>query len=286
MGLKKSLISCFSRLESIRHSDPELTPENWCRQQPCIKVTIASREILLSQPASTLYVYLLAVVCIGVAIYFWWFRGNELSRLWWGISLSAWGIGAFLAGTSYQAFGYEIKCAGRESCIWTSWWELVYLMFQQISMSAMLVAVAYCCTAGTMRTLLSCYAMASSLLYVIVVFIGGFVPVKPLITFGFMVRFSLPAFVLMLIVSGWRYCMLGNSADLVLVGAWLLLLFISAAYYLYDELEITEKLWEQGAGIWFSQNDLLHIGLILWMLYIALFVADRVKDTTVSIIPG
>lgn len=282
MGSEKSATTWFNRLDSIHYSDPELTPENWCTHQPCMKVRIASREFILTQPASTFFVYLLAVLSIGVGLYFLWIRGGELSRLWWGLSLLLWGIGAFLAGTSYQAFGYHIKCSGRESCRWTSWWEVVYLMFQQISMSAMLVAVSYSCLPGTMRTAVFCYALFSSVLYVIAVFIGGIVPVRSLITFELMVWASTPAFLLVLIMNSWRYSTLGTPMDLVLIGTWLSLLFISAVYYLYDHFDITRKLWKKRTGIWFSQNDVLHVGLILWMIYIGMFVAERIKDYTAS----
>ena len=285
-ALVKAVISGFSRLESIRYSNPELTPEKWCEIQPCMKVKITSREIILTQPTSTFFVYLLGILTIGVGIYFFWIRGSELSRLWWGISLVLWGIGALIAGTSYQAFAYEIKCAGRQSCAWTSWWEVIYLMFQQVSMNAILVAVSYSCTTGSLRLALLVYALVSSVLYVIITLIGGIVPVKSFITFNLMVWVSTPIILLVLILNGWRYYILRDSMDFVLLGTWILLLITSAAYYLYDHLDITEKLWEKGTGIWFSQNDVLHIGLILWVIYIATIVADLIKDYAVSIVPG
>jgi len=66
--------------------------------------------------------------------------------------------------------------------------------------------------------------------------------------------------------------------DLAFVGAWVLLLLTMTAYWLYDELDITPKLWAKSKRIWFSQNDVLHIGLILWMIYIATVVAEHVQD--------
>jgi hypothetical protein len=276
-----AISSAFSRLKSIRYADPQLTPDNWCEFQPCTTIKLASKGIILTQPSSTFFVYLLGILTIGVGLSFVRLRGDELSRLWWGISLLLWGIGVLLAGTSYQAFGYHIKCAGQETCSWTSWWEVVYLVFQQVSVDALLVAIAYSCTEGTVHTLLLGVALLSAVVYTIVAFIGGIVPVKSLITFELMVWFSTPAFLIILIIVGWRYYALRTPMDLALVGAWVLLLFAMTAYWLYDKLDITPKLWAKGKGIWFSQNDVLHVGLILWMIYLATVVASRVNDYVV-----
>ena len=227
--MARAVLSGFSRLKTIRYTDPELTPENWCEAQPCMKIQIASREIILTQPTSTILVYSLGLLTIGAGLYFLSIRDSEISRLWWGISLLLWGTGALLAGTSYQAFGYEIKCAGRRSCAWTNWWEVVYLMFQQVSMDAMLVAVAYSCTEGSLRMILSVYALVNAVVYVIFTLVGGIVPVKSLITFNLMVQFSTPILLLFFILNGWRYYMLRDSMDLALLGTWILLFLTSAA---------------------------------------------------------
>ena len=41
-------------------------------------------------------------------------------------------------------------------------------------------------------------------------------------------------------------------------------------------LGATQTLWVR--GVWFSENDVLHIGLIVWMIYLARVVAPRVVD--------
>ena len=276
----------FSRLKTIPYTDPVLTSANWCEAQPCLKIKIASRKIILTQHTSTFLVYSLGLLTIGAGLYFLRIRDSEISRLWWGISLLLWGIGALLAGTSYQAFGYEIKCAGRQTCAWTSWWEVVYLMFQQVSIDAMLVAVAYSCTEGSLQMILLVYALVSAVVYVILTFAGGLVPVKSLITFNLMVRVSTPIFLLLFILNGWRYYMLRDPMDLAFLGTWILLLLTMAAYWRYDALDITKKLWAGGKGIWFSQNDVLHICLIFWVIYIATVVANRVRDYAVPVLPG
>ena len=278
VSVKTAISSAFNRLKSIQHPDPRLTPETWCEAQPCVIIRLPRKDLILTQPSSTLFVYLLGILTIGVGLHFWWLRGDQVSRLWWAISLLLWGIGALLAGTSYQAFGYQIKCAGRETCAWTSWWEVTYLMLQHMSINALLVATAYSSTEGMLRTVLLGYALLSAALYVILTFIGGLVPIKSLITFEWMVWVSTPPFLVIFILSVWRYHAPGTALDLALVGAWAWLLLTMMAYWLYDKLDITSKLWARGKGIWFSQNDVLHIGLILWMIYIALIVAERVQD--------
>jgi hypothetical protein len=271
-----AILSAFRRLSSIRSINPELTSENWFEVQPCLKIKLGSEEIILTQPTSTFFVYLFGVLTISVGLNFLWLRGDEVSRIWWGISLLLWGIGALLAGTSYQAFGYQIKCAGRESCAWTSWWEVIYLMFQQVSIDTLLVAIAISCTTGTTQKILLTYALVCAVAYVLLAFIGGIMPIKTLITFELMVWVSIPTFLILLFINGWRYYLFNTAIDLALIGVWLGLIFIMLAYWIYDRQVITAKLWAK--RIWFSQNDVLHIGLILWMIYIAAFVTHNVKD--------
>ena len=269
------LLSACGRLDTIQYT-PTQTPETWLQIQPFAEFQIASQQIIFVQPSTSVIVYLLGALAIGVGLYFLKIRKNERSRFWWGIALLLWGVGALLAGTSYEAFSYSIKCAGRDACLWTSWWEIAYLIASVWSIDAMTLAVAYSSTSGKLRKVFSIYAIANAVLYFIVVMIGVFVPVKFLISFELLLVVAAPGILAFFVINGWRYFKYKLNPDLVLLGTWLWLGITIAAYFLYLISGNTAALWRN--GIWFSENDVLHIGLIIWMIYIAFILAPKVKD--------
>lgn len=264
-----------NQLDSIPYS-PRQTPETWLSIQPFIELQIASRTILLVQPTTTTIVYFLGIIAICLGLYFLRIREDQRSRLWWGIALFLWGIGALLAGTSYEAFSYQIKCAGRDVCIWTSWWEICYLVVSVASVDAMLLAQAHSCANGKWRRLLTLYAFINIAAYLIAVLIGTFVPIQFLVSFELLLIVSAPNIVIFIIQNGWRYYKFKRGKDIALLGTWAWLVLTIGAYFLYRISGLTHRLWAQ--KIWFSENDVLHIGLIIWMAYIAVVVSPRVED--------
>lgn len=275
LAILLTLAAC-GRLDSIPYT-PAQTPESWLQIQPFAELTIASQNIIFVQPSTSIIVYFLGILTIAVGLYFLKIRNHQLSRLWWGIALLLWGIGALLAGTSYEAFSYAIKCAGREACLWTSWWEVLYLIASVWSIDAMTLAVAYSSTTGKLRNALSIYAIINAVAYFIVVMIGAFTPIKSLISFELLLVVSAPGIIVFFVINGWRYYKHKLNLDLVLLGTWIWLGITIAAYFLYLISGNTESLWLK--GFWFSANDVLHIGLIIWMLYIAFALAPQVKDS-------
>ncbi len=63
-----------------------------------------------------------------------------------------------------------------------------------------------------------------------------------------------------------------------MLRTWGWLILTIAAYFLYYVLGIAIHCGSR--GIWFTENDVLHIFLIVWMVYIAVVVARQVKDET------
>jgi len=270
------LLTGCARLDAIPASPPQ-TAATWLTIQPHAAIKIGALEIILIQPSTSFFVYLLGVLAIGAGLHFFRIRDGQRSRVWWGIALVLWGVGALLAGTSYEAFSYALKCAGRPACVWTSWWEVVYLILSVASVDAMMLAEAYACTAGRWRRALMIYAVANAAVYVALVLAGALIPVKFLISFELLILFAAPTILIFFILNGRRYARLRDDMDLALLGAWAWLVLTLGAYFAYLMLGLTPALWAR--GIWFSENDVLHIGLIVWMIYLALVVAPRVRDT-------
>jgi hypothetical protein len=269
------LLAGCTRLDAIPYSPPE-TAVSWLTIQPYVAIHMASRELILVQPSTTFFVYLLGIVAIGAGLYFFRMASGQWSRRWWGVALVLWGAGALLAGTSYEAFSYALKCVGRPACVWTSWWEVLYLILSVASVDAMLLAEAYACTVGRWRRVLSIYAIANAAAYLIIVLTGALVPVKFLISFELLILFAAPTILIFFILNGRGYARLKDDMDLALLVAWTWLVLTLGSYFLYLMLGITQTLWARGT--WFSENDVLHLGLIIWMIYLARVVAPRVAD--------
>jgi hypothetical protein len=268
-------LSACGRMDTLLYEPPQ-TPQSWLQIQPYSSVHLGGWEFIIVQPSTSAIVYLLGLLTAGIGIYFLGKRLGQRTRLWWGAALVLWGIGALVAGTSYEAFSYAIKCAGREACLWTSWWEIAYLLTTVWSIDAMMVAMAYGSASGHLRRGLVLYALIHAALYLLLVMIGVFVPVKFLISFEFLLAVGFPSFLAFFVINLRRYRREKLSVDLRFIGAWLWLALTVAAYFIAYSSGMTQAIWARGA--WFSENDVLHIFLIAWMLYLGLYAIPRATD--------
>ncbi len=269
------LFTACGRLATIPMS-PETTPEQWLKTHPHLNLELFSNAFVLAKPSSSAIVFTLGIITIIIGILFLLRRENEKSRYWWGLGLLFWGIGTLFAGTSYQAFAYEIKCAGQAFCSWTSWYEVIYMIFEVASINALLVAVAHSTVTGKALKAAQGYAAANMLIYLAVSLTGAFLPSWFMVSFELMMLFCFPGLVAAFVLNLRGYRRKKDPMNRNLVITWLFLLLVMVAYYAYLLSGIAQQLWAD--GIWFSANDVLHIGLILWMLYIAIAVRGRVAD--------
>lgn len=253
---------------------PETRPDQWCSLRPCVDLG----GMILNEPLGSFLVYLLAAMSLWAGWHFWKNRGDQKSHYWWAWALILGGVSAACAGTSYQAFSYELKCAGRAVCVFTSWWEVAYMTIQNASVDCMVIAVAYSSTTGKFRQGLIKYAYANALLHLLVTIYGAATGTAFLISFELLLLFSMPALLTFLVLNGARFVRYRTKVDLILLGAWVGLFATNALYFAYFGAGLTQKYWQNGQGFYFSENDVLHVGMIGWMLYFILVVAKGVRD--------
>lgn len=259
----------FKNLFSI--PDPKLSEQNWRTSQPCKEVKIGNFKFLLTQPLSSFWVYLLGILTIWAGIEFLRVPSPQVKNYWWSASAILWGVAALLAGTSYQAFSYYLKCHGRPFCAWTSWWEIAYLYLQLLSVNLILVADALTIfQPGLTQSLCFTYAALSSTIYFFIVAYGSLKPLKNLITFELMITFCAPVIIFLMCVHIQRYFSAPNELDLFLIKGSLGLIGITFIYFIYLKVGLSEKLWKK--GIWFSENDILHVLLIICVVAVGHFL--------------
>jgi len=187
-----------------------------------------------------------------------------------------WGVGTLCAGSSYQAFGYMIKGMGRASMSWTSWWEVVYMLLTVASVSLMAMAINASSAGGVWRKALKAWAILSFVAYALFALIGASLPNRFMVSFEAMVLFIIPGMLAFFAVNISRYLKTRQRSELLLLGAWVGMAATMGAYYAYYLAGVGPALWER--GIWFSENDILHVGLIGWMFYLGLAVAPAIGD--------
>lgn len=271
--LTSALLAGCGRLDQLLY-EPLTTPQQWCERRPCVLVA----GVVFNEPLGSFLVFLLAFLWIAAGVFFLRSHPGQRSRRWLGVALVLGGIGAVQAGVSYQAFSYLLKCAGREYCVLTNGWEVGYSVTQAMSVSAMLISIAYACTRGRCRRGIMVYAWGNALLYVLMALAGSFLPSRVLLSFEVLMLFALPGILLVMAIAARSWLATRHAGDASLWIASILLLAVQVAYFSYAAAGITAQLWRDGNGFYFSENDVLHVGMILWLAYLVVFVGRDLAD--------
>ena len=257
--------------------NPLVTPSSFLLGMPSVNMSLFDTQFVLIQPSSTIFVYLLGLLMIGLGIFFLLTKGTHKSRFLFGIGLILWGLGAIFAGTSYQAFGYELKCLGMDYCLFTSKFEFVYLLLTAYSINFILTAVAYLEKDELSRNRMIQFAMYHSLAYTIFLFIGVIIPSRFMVSYEGFMMFVGGEFVLMFVVNLKNHLQQKDFLNRNFVIVWILFLLVNVFYFIYLFSGVSETLYEVN-HIWFNANDVLHILLMGWALAIYFLVGKQLKD--------
>jgi hypothetical protein len=260
-------------MPTVLLQEPNITPSEYLDSIPYMYL-FSSGSIMIV-PSSTFFVYFLGIQTVVLGLSFLKNRKYE-THLWWGIAMIFWGIGALLAGSSYQGFGYQLKCANYDLCLYTSWFELAYYYFTALSMSALGIAIAKTILPKEKQSFLLLYSKIALVVYVVLQIVGVIVSNRFLLSYELFTIFFMPLYIVFFMYSFKLYTKQKDQLNKTLIITWVLFLIVNVSYYIYLFLGVGETLFEN-TGIWFSANDVLHVALILWMLFIQFKVKKEIS---------
>jgi hypothetical protein len=257
---------------------PPTTPAAYLSAEPHISLSLFGNTFILIEPSSTILVYLLGLIMVGLGIWFISTRCTSRACLFWGIGLILWGLGAIAAGSSYQAFGYELKCRGQELCQFTSNFELVYMLLTAYSIDFLVAATGFTSLGEKGRARLIRFAILDGAAYSIFLLVGAILPVKYMVSYeGFMV-FMGGNFVLMFGFNLRHYLSHRDQLNLRLTWLWIGFLLVNIGYFVALFVGFAAPLYSR-YGIWFNANDTLHTLLILWAGQVFFSLKNTLSDS-------
>lgn len=265
------LILLFIFLPSNILVEPNITPLDYLSGIPH---ALLFNKWIIIVPSSTIIVYILGIQIIILGYLF-----IKDKKTLWGVSLLFWGLGTLLAGTSYQGLGYVLKCEGNEFCDFTSWFELSYLFTTALSIFVMALAFSYDFISKEKQKPLVTYAKSAIVVYTVLLITGTILENRILISYEIFTIFFMPLFVVFFVINIKNYLRDKDELNLSLIKLWIIFLIVNVLYYLYYIPGFTEILYEN-TGIWFSANDVLHIGLIGWFLYLQFSIKKRMVSSS------
>jgi len=91
-----------------------------------------------------------------------------------------------------------------------------------------------------------------------------------------MILFTVPAYLFIIGLHTVLYFSKKNIALKKYLSTWILLVLTSILYLFYQSKGYTQILWQQ--KIWFSENDVLHIMMIIWLMYVLFHLSPFIQD--------
>jgi len=256
VGVSFFIFTVFGKVGSL-FMNPEISTQAYLDQWPSFNLG----NLIIQQPSSSIIILVLALLTVFLGVHY--LRGDKNRfNYWMGINFIFWGLGALLAGISYQAFGYYLKCSGMTSCLFTDWVELLYMSFTVISINAILVAYASLVRNYKTAMMLKTFAVFSVGLYTIFQGIGMLIPVQFMLSYEGLLLFLSPNLVLFIIIN---FKERKDHFHRSLLVMWSVFVFINLAYFVALFGDIGGFILKQ-TGFWFNENDTLHVLLILWMI--------------------
>lgn len=240
-----------------------VTLKEACEAVPCYSLPSG---FTVMQPTSSALVFLLGLefIVAGILVGAVCNQGHK-ARILWGGAFLLWGTSCWAAGFSHQAFTWHLRCAGQtERCIseLEDPFNIVYLWLQNFALNSFFVARSYRANRQYVsHAWIYCFLNGGTHAF-------AMWHSPSFREFESTLMFSFPTWLLLFIIN--RICI----HDWVSTLAWLLMGVSFACFKLVQNFQ---TVWYENYGIWFTDNDALHVGN-MFFVPVAFLSASTVTD--------
>ncbi len=269
------IATCTLENTSSLFMSPLTLPADFLASIPYFTVNFFGSEVVIQQISSTIMVWGLGVliVSLGIAVLI---KQKSKAGMYWGIGLILWGLGAIVAGVSYQAFGYQLKAANQQYVLFTSDWELSYMILTAFATNYMMVGTAMATAKDDKLQKIVIFAIVHSIAYCIYMLFGSIFAIEFVISyFGFVV-FVAVDFLIMLILNYTHYKANKDQLNKHMIFTWLDFAVVNMAYFVCYFAGMGNFLYSN-LNIWFNENDVLHLLLMVWAVHVYIVLTKFLK---------
>lgn len=245
---------------------PLMTAQQFLNSIPYDTVTLFGTELVVQQISSTVMVWGLGVLIVACGVVVYIKRGYSPVGRYWGIGLVLWGLGAIVAGVSYQIFGYELKANGYEYVLFTSNWELCYMILTAFATNYMLVGTAHAALKGKLLKYVHIFAFCHCIAYGVYMLVGSILAIESIISYFGFTQFVAIDFMLMFAMNIWHYVKHKDKLNIRMVFTWGTFAVVNIAYFVCYYIGMGSIY--TNTGIWFNENDVLHLLLMVWAVHV------------------
>jgi purine-cytosine permease-like protein len=144
----------------------------------------------------------------------------------------------------------------------------------------LVAATGYTSTEVSGRKRLMIFALIDSAIYSVYMFVGAVLPVKFLISYEGFMAFIGANFLIMFILNILHYKKHKDNLNRNLIYIWIGFLIVNIGYFVFLLGDIGTNLYKN-YGVWFNENDALHVLLILWSCFILVLLRKDLTDKVI-----
>lgn len=257
------VLTCVLENTAVLLMSPVTTAVEFLESMPYFTVS----GVVIQQISSMIMVWALGFLIVACGVVVLLKKRNSNAGRYWGIGLILWGLGAIVAGVSYQSFGYELKAKGNEFVLFTSDWELSYMILTAFATNYMLVGTAFATLPSEKVKPVVIFACCHAFAYGVYMLFGSIFAIEFVISyFGFVVFVAID-FLFMLIFNFAHYKKHGDGWNKHMIFTWIDFAIVNISYFVCYYAGMGGYLYSN-FGIWFNENDVLHLLLMVWAVHV------------------